>query len=838
MPGTDANGNDIEYFECGPDYSVECDINVLAARCNVNSNCRGFNTNGFLKSCTAGCDQGCCYDVTQNVDLYIKKGYLPPKDWIDDINGARILFANPEPHFCFLPEIGNGYIATVAMSASIFQSGLFTGKCGNIGKARLPSPIGGTVTNAPLIASGLHFNKGTFARRYQIDADNVIEQRVYISRPHRSVMVLEFELNPSSSVVSHSPSSNVTFDYSWTFDPLNQTHNPETACVGGGNVEIDVLFTFNTTLSTSTLHVYEGIVDGQDDRGRTVYVTICTNPVPSSITLSSSTILQQYIATLASSIDFGPDPISQTSVTLEAINRFEEANAFRPKLFTSNMAAWKNLWKSGIDLFPHQSFQPHIQELDTNFDGTKDTQITTFSRSLDIAQHINSSMYFLLTSSREDWPYGISPGGLSSQSYSGVMFFDMDWYMMPGLLPFYPEFAENILRYRYNSLAESNKIARVFNYSGAMYAWTASYFGRPQGCCDGHGGWELCIEQHVTADVSIAVRMYYYATQNKEWLENIGWPILRDVAIFYTSRVTKNADDTYSINGVMPVDEWCDNEQSKCGDIGVNNAVMTNAGAVISLQFATEVGNMFNFDVDPSWIEIANGIRIGFNSTTQTHIQWDGALPPDPHHYVCPEDVLYLTYPMNFNITPEIVRNDAEKFVPITCKENAGMTAPIHNIVWLMLNESFKAEGEFNRSLQACTYGEFHVRNEVDIHSDIIGGHGFNSHFLTGDGGFLQAVINGYAGLRFEANRLVFNPLPGVLTAETNSIRLRNILLQGTYPFHYTVDSYGIKFRIDDIFMEKLCVTDSNQNKWTIPTGDELKLEFDKISLPVIVQLC
>jgi hypothetical protein len=88
-------------------------------------------------------------------------------------------------------------------------------------------------------------------------------------------------------------------------------------------------------------------------------------------------------------------------------------------------------------------------------------------------------------------------------------------------------------------------------------------------------------------------------------------------------------------------------------------------------------------------------------------------------------DVLFLTYPMNFNVTPEIIRNDAETFIPITCQENAGMTGPIHAIVWLMLNETEKAEGEFNRSLQACTYGEFHVRNEVDIHADIIGGHGF-----------------------------------------------------------------------------------------------------------------
>ena len=74
---------------------------------------------------------------------------------------------------------------------------------------------------------------------------------------------------------------------------------------------------------------------------------------------------------------------------------------------------------------------------------------------------------------------------------------------------------------------------------------------------------------------------------------------------------------------------------------------------------------------------------------------------------------MYLTYPLNFNVTPQIIRNDAEAFIPITCQENAGMTGPIHAIVWLMLNESWKAEGEFNRSLQACTYGEFHVRNEV-----------------------------------------------------------------------------------------------------------------------------
>ena len=151
MSKTDVIGYNIVHVECGEGrrmnrrdghlydafsslglgYAKACDIEALAAQCNTNSNCSGFNSNGFLKSCTAGCDLGCCYDVTNGVDLYIRKGFLPPSDWQEKIDQGRVLFANPEPHYCFLPEIANGYLGTVAMSASLFQSGLFNGKVKN-----------------------------------------------------------------------------------------------------------------------------------------------------------------------------------------------------------------------------------------------------------------------------------------------------------------------------------------------------------------------------------------------------------------------------------------------------------------------------------------------------------------------------------------------------------------------------------------------------------------------------------------------------------------------------------------------------------------------------------
>ena len=109
-------------------YDKPCDIEQLAAHCNANAFCSGFNSNGLLKTCTAGCDVGCCYDVTEHVDLYIRQGYQAPDEWQEKIDHGHMLFANPEPHFCFLPEIANGYLGTVAMSTSLFQSGLFNGK--------------------------------------------------------------------------------------------------------------------------------------------------------------------------------------------------------------------------------------------------------------------------------------------------------------------------------------------------------------------------------------------------------------------------------------------------------------------------------------------------------------------------------------------------------------------------------------------------------------------------------------------------------------------------------------------------------------------------------------
>ena len=112
------------------------------------------------------------------------------------------------------------------------------------------------------------------------------------------------------------------------------------------------------------------------------------------------------------------------------------------------------------------------------------------ARVLDIAQHASSSLYYLLSSVRADWPVGVSPGGISSGSYQGAIFMDMDFWMQPPLVLLAPELAAAMLEYRAAGFRLTNAgLATLFGYGGGMAAWTAAFEGRPFGCCAGTGGY-------------------------------------------------------------------------------------------------------------------------------------------------------------------------------------------------------------------------------------------------------------------------------------------------------------------------------------------------------------
>ena len=113
----------------------------------------------------------------------------------------------------------------------------------------------------------------------------------------------------------------------------------------------------------------------------------------------------------------------------------------------------------------------------------------------------------------------------------------------------------------------------------------------------------------------------------------------------------------------------------------------------------------------------------------------------------------------------------------------------------------------------------------------------FSTHFLTGDGGFIQAVMMGYVGLRYDEKSLLFDPVPGILTPATKHIRLRNVLIRGTYPFDFTIDQFAVHFSCSHPYENILCLNDNSETQWKIKSNP-LTLHFQDIHLPIRIDLC
>ena len=170
--------------------------------------------------------------------------------------------------------------------------------------------------------------------------------------------------------------------------------------------------------------------------------------------------------------------------------------------------------------------------------------------------------------------------------------------MFPALLVLHPEMAKSMMEYRYQRLAEAEHNAFAHGYKGAMYPWESAATGNEETPV-----WALSgpFEHHITADVAIAAWNYFAVTQDTFWLKEKGFPIIKECADFWVSRVEKNGPGKYDINNVVAADEWAEN---------VDNNAFTNAAAKANLKYAVMAAGILQERVDEDWIDVEKNIPI------------------------------------------------------------------------------------------------------------------------------------------------------------------------------------------------------------------------------------
>ena len=415
---------------------------------------------------------------------------------------------------------------------------------------------------------------------------------------------------------------------------------------------------------------------------------------------------------------------------------------FEP-LLDAHRAAWAKLWQSDIRI-----------------DGDPHAQLA-----------VRSDLYYLLANASPDVTWGTGACGLTT-GYVDHVFWDNDTWIFPALLLQHPQRARSIVMFRGRTLPAAQQRAREAGFKGAKYPWEADpEDGTEQVLYAAH---RLSVgEIHVNADIAIAQWQYWLATHDLEWLRKDGWPVIRNIAEFWTSRATwDEAKGRYEIRDLVSVMEPY---------AYIDNDTFTNASAAKALRIATQAAKLVGAEADPRWAEIAAKLYVPFSDAEQRHL----ALDPDVRlHDPGDSDLTFLAFPsLDLQMDPTVRRNDYRNDVaPLQNKPAQALTsmglAPLTIAAAALGDEAGTTRWLEDNITRDMLKPPFNVRTETPGNN--------TGYFLTGSAGFVQSLVYGLTGLRIEPSGLV-QAYPPVLPSSWKSLTLTNVTFRGKH-FDITVD--------------------------------------------------
>jgi hypothetical protein len=384
------------------------------------------------------------------------------------------------------------------------------------------------------------------------------------------------------------------------------------------------------------------------------------------------------------------------------------------RLLEAHRAAWHELWKSDVVIEGDEKVQ----------------------------QAVRSDLYYLLSNSTvgTSWPMGACA---LTPNYAGHAFWDSDSWVFPALLLLHPERAKPIVMFRHRTMQPARERARQHGVRGTMYPWESD----PETGVDHtpYFAYGVFREIHVNADIAIAQWQYYLATGDRAWLKSYGWPVIREIAEFWVSRVTYNqAARRYEIHHVTSPDEAYDD---------VPNDSFTNAAARKALDIATAAARVVGERPDPQWATISRGMFIPFAVKEQRHLDFDASVPHDKVTWMG-SSLSWLSYPnLDLPMSAQVRRNNFDfqlNELKVHGDDPNEMMMVMLAVHAAELGDGHEAGAWIQRNLVGFLKPPFNVRSETAANNA--------GYILATSAGFIQSMVYGLTGLRVDGDGRVDAP--------------------------------------------------------------------------------
>lgn len=150
------------------------------------------------------------------------------------------------------------------------------------------------------------------------------------------------------------------------------------------------------------------------------------------------------------------------------------------------------------------------------------------------------------------------------------------------------------------------------------------------------------------------------------------------------------------------------------------------------------------------WEDIAANIKVLYDPMLDYHPQYEGY---EAGTEIKQADTVLAGYPLNFPMNRSTRENDLKLYGNATSRSGPAMTFSMYAINYLDVNDEPKANEMLKKSFEP------HVRRPFNVWSEVVEGEEGATNFITGAGGFLQTIFNGFLGIRLNLNSLeIRNP--------------------------------------------------------------------------------
>ena len=397
---------------------------------------------------------------------------------------------------------------------------------------------------------------------------------------------------------------------------------------------------------------------------------------------------------------------------------------------------------------------------------------------------LNFALYHLhIMANGDDNRLGIGAKALSGEGYKGHSFWDTEIFILPYYIYNEPQTARKLLEYRYSLLEASREKANEYGFKGAMYPWEGAWADDGE-TCPRLGDMDLETgeqrinymgekEVHINADIAYAVRHYYIATGDKDFMEKYGCEMILSIAEFWLSRVEER-NGRYEILDVIGPDEYKD---------GIDNNAYTNYmvyfNFCLALEIIQNISDEYRKELEKK-VDI-NGLEIRLPQVMEKMYlpepdgdgiisQFDGfrdlkdvdyslyknkkkvGMIFDDYSFeeinkmrVCKQaDLVMLFYTLPNKFDRETVKRNFEYYENCTLHDSS-LSLCIHSLMASRLNMLDTAFELFHKSCEV-DLGDNTDNSDNGIHSASIGG-------------IWLAAAMGFGGIRAEQDALIIEPV-------------------------------------------------------------------------------